>query len=50
MRITIEVTLDVDSLGQAERVAQERLGYDEDYGFPYHIVKWDVFEGYGATR
>lgn len=31
------VTIAADTARQAERVLAERLGYDEDYGFPYTV-------------
>lgn len=31
------VTITADSARQAKRVLAERLGYDEDYGFPYTV-------------
>lgn len=34
------VTIEAETLEDAERVLAERLGYDEDYGFPY-TLKYD---------
>ena len=34
------VTIEAETLEGAERVLAERLGYDEDYGFPY-TLKYD---------
>ena len=31
------VTIAADSARQAKRVLAERLGYDENYGFPYTL-------------
>jgi hypothetical protein len=36
-RFRIAVTVECDTIEQAEEVANERLGYDEDYGFPYQF-------------
>lgn len=32
------VTIEAETLENAERVLAERLGYDEDYGFPYTLT------------
>ena len=37
------VTIEAETLEDAERVLAERLGYDEDYGFPYTL-------GYGDPQ
>lgn len=34
------VTIEAETLENAEQVLAERLGYDEDYGFPY-TLKYD---------
>lgn len=34
------VTIEAETLEDAEQVLAERLGYDEDYGFPY-MLKYD---------
>lgn len=34
------VTIEAKTLENAEQVLAERLGYDEDYGFPY-TLKYD---------
>lgn len=34
---TISVTVECETLEQAEQVAAERLSHDEDYGFDYHF-------------
>ena len=36
-KFTVQVTIECDTLGQAEQVISERIGYDEDYGFNYTI-------------
>ena len=41
MRYHAVVEVDCDTREQAEQVFAERLGYDEDYGFPY-TLEWDV--------
>lgn len=41
MRYHAIVEVETDNLEDAEQVFAERLGYDEDYGFPYSI-EWDV--------
>ena len=32
------VTIEAETLENAEQVLAERLGYDEDYGFPYTLT------------
>lgn len=32
------VTVEAETLENAEQVLAERLGYDEDYGFPYTLT------------
>lgn len=34
---TLTVTIECDTIEQAQQVAAERLGHDEDYGFEYTI-------------
>lgn len=36
-RYTTIVTIATDNIDNAERVLNERIHYDEDYGFPYEI-------------
>lgn len=36
-RYSASVTIEAETLEDAERVLAERLGYDEDYGFPYTL-------------
>ena len=38
MIYTYGIIIDADSLEQAERVMNNRLMHDEDYGFRYQIV------------
>ena len=38
----ITVPVECDTLAEAERVATERLGHDEDYGFTYQFGPTDV--------
>lgn len=45
MIYNFSVDIDADSLEEAERVMNERLMYDEDYGFRYQIVSF-----YGKER
>ena len=33
------VAVEAETLAQAQRVMQERIEYDEDYGFPY-MLDW----------
>lgn len=40
MRYEFAVTVKCDTHEEAVQVMQERLGYDEDYGFTY-TVDWD---------
>lgn len=42
MMFKIIVSIDCDSAEDADTVACERLGYDEDYGFPYEITSFHV--------
>ena len=37
------VTVDAETKEQADRVMQERIGFDEDYGFDYSI-DWEEIE------
>lgn len=37
------VCIAADTLAQAEQVMSERLGPDEDYGFPYEITSFVVW-------
>lgn len=39
-RYVASVTVEAETLENAEQVLAERLGYDEDYGFPY-ALKYD---------
>lgn len=39
-RYVASVTVEAETLENAEQVLAERLGYDEDYGFPY-TLKYD---------
>lgn len=40
MKYAFTVTIFTDTEEQANQVMAERLGHDEDYGFPYEI-RWD---------
>jgi len=40
MPYTFTVVIDSETEKQANQVMVERLGHDEDYGFPYEI-RWD---------
>ncbi len=40
---TYMVTVCCDTQEQADEVMAERLGYDEDYGYPYMVVFYQVF-------
>jgi hypothetical protein len=42
VRFTITVTIECASLEEAQRVADERLGFDEDYGFDYRFGPHEV--------
>lgn len=42
------VTIEAETLEDAEQVLAERLGYDEDYGFPY-TLKYDDPQLIGKT-
>jgi hypothetical protein len=35
------VIIEAETREEAEQVMAERIGYDEDYGFPYKI-DWDI--------
>jgi hypothetical protein len=37
------VCVAADTLAEAEQVLAERLGHDEDYGFPYEITSFVVW-------
>jgi hypothetical protein len=37
-RYVASVTIEAETLEDAEQVLAERLGYDEDYGFPYALT------------
>lgn len=37
-RYVASVTIEAETLENAEQVLAERLGYDEDYGFPYTLT------------
>lgn len=36
-RYTAIITIDTDTADNAQQVLNERLNYDEDYGFPYEV-------------
>ena len=40
-RYITSVTIEAETLENAEQVLAERLGYDEDYGFPYTLTYGD---------
>lgn len=37
MKYSFTVTVECESFGEAAHVMGERLGFDEDYGFPYKL-------------
>lgn len=48
-RYTAIVTIATDSIDNAERVLNERIHYNEDYGFPYEI-NYDELQPEKSTR
>ena len=48
-RYTAIVTVDTENIDNAERVLNERIHYDEDYGFPYEI-DYDELQPEESTR
>lgn len=48
-RYTAIVTIDTDSIDNAEKVLNERIHYDENYGFPYEI-NYDELQPEESTR
>lgn len=48
-RYTAIVTIATDNIDNAEQVLNERIHYDEDYGFPYEI-NYDELQPEESTR
>lgn len=48
-RYTAIVTIATDNIDNAEKVLNERIHYDEDYGFPYEI-DYDELQPEESTR
>lgn len=43
-RYVATVVIDTDSIEHAEQAINERVSFDEDYGFPYQFVTTEVKE------
>lgn len=49
-KFSFNVEVECDTLEEAQQVAAERMGYDEDLGFEYRIGYEDVTPVYGDVK